>query len=47
MDVLEIVVEPLVFKVLDGLPFQSGTFRGWNFPDKLHFKWYRAILGLL
>lgn len=39
MDILWIVVEPLVFRILNILLFSFGTFgrytrRGWYFPDK-------------
>lgn len=39
MNVLWIVIEPLVFRILDSLPFSFGSFgrygrRGWHFLDK-------------
>lgn len=39
MNVLWIVIEPLVFRILDSLPFSVGSFghygrRGWHFHDK-------------
>ena len=38
MNVLWIVVEPLLFRILDSLPFDLGSFeyarRGWHFADK-------------
>lgn len=39
MNVLWIVIEPLVFRILDILPFSLGSFghyarRGWHFHDK-------------
>lgn len=34
MNVFQIVVEPLVFNILDGLPFQFVNFRSWDFHDK-------------
>ena len=38
MNILWIVVEPVVFRILDSLPFSIGSFkyarRGWHFADK-------------
>lgn len=39
MNILWIVIEPLVFPILDSLPFDVGSFghygrRGWHFHDK-------------
>jgi hypothetical protein len=39
MNVFWIVIEPMVFRILDSLPFRFGTFsrygrRGWHFHDK-------------
>lgn len=39
MNILWIVAEPLVFRILDSLPFRLGSFsrygrRGWHFSDK-------------
>ncbi len=34
MNVFQIVIEPLVFNILDGLPFQFVNFRSWDFHDK-------------